>query len=142
MKKLIFLLISISVLNLLTINTMAQTEKLSEKSDTLCILWTSGDPDVAIKMVLMYANAAKQNKWFDEVELIIWGPSSKLTSENSEIQETLTNMMKKGVKIEACKACADQYGVSDKLKSLGIDVKYMGKPLTNILKSDKKLITF
>lgn len=142
MKKLLFLPVSILMLNLLSINTMAQTEKLKEKSDTLCILWTSGDPDVAIKMVLMYANAARQNKWFDEVELIIWGPSSKLTSENYEIQGTLGKMMENGVKIEACKACADQYGVSDKLKSFGINVKYMGEPLTEILKSNKKLLTF
>lgn len=128
--------------NLLTTNTMAQTDKTKNQSDTLCILWTSGDPDVAIKMVFMYANAAKQNKWFDEVELIIWGPSSKLTSENKEIQEYLAKMQKNGIKTEACKACADSYGVSDKLKSLGIEVKYMGQPLTETLKSNKKLMTF
>ena len=121
---------------------MAQSKNTTQNPDTLCILWTSGDPDVALKMVFMYANAAKQNKWFEQVELIIWGPSSRLTSENKEIQETLAKMMKAGVKIEACKACADQYGVSDKLKSLDIDVKYMGKPLTEILKSNKKLMTF
>lgn len=121
---------------------MAQTTKSKESIDKLCIVWTSGDPDVALKMVLMYANAAKQNKWFEEVELIIWGPSSKLTSENKEIQEILTKMLKTGIKIEACKACTDQYGVSDNLKSLGIDVLYMGEPLTRILKSNIKLLTF
>lgn len=121
---------------------MAQNNTLRSRSDTLCILWTSSDPDVAIKMVFMYSIAAKQNNWFSEVELLIWGPSSKLTSENAEIQEALTEMKKAGVKIEACKACADQYGVSDKLKSLGIEVKYMGAPLTDILKSNKKLMTF
>jgi hypothetical protein len=105
-------------------------------------LWTSGDPDVALKMVFMYANAAKQNGWWSQVELIVWGPSAKLTSENAEIQETLTKLMKAGVKTEACKACADSYGVSEKLEALGIDVKYMGQPLTEILKSNKKLVTF
>jgi len=142
MKKLILISIVFLIINLLSINIMAQTENSTKNSDTLCILWTSGDTDVAIKMVLMYDNAAKQNKWFNEVQLIIWGPSSKLTSENEEIQETLEQLMKIGVKIEACKACADQYGVSDKLKSFGIDVKYMGEPLTEILKSNKKLMIF
>lgn len=121
---------------------MAQTGKSNEKSDTLCILWTSDDPDVAIKMVFMYANAAKQNKWFDEVELIIWGPSSELTSENKEIQEYIAKMQLNGIKVEACKACADQYGIADKIKNLGIEVKYMGVPLAEILKSNKKLMTF
>lgn len=142
MKKNIFITITILFFSILSINTMAQNNTSKSNSDTLCILWTSGDQDVAIKMVLMYANAAKQNNWFGEVEPIIWEPSSKLTSENVEIQETLATMIKVGVKIEACKACADQYGVADKLKSLGIDVKYMGEPLTNILKSNKKLMTF
>jgi len=142
MKNFLFLTISILMFSLLSTYTMAQAEKLENQSDTLCILWTSDDPDVAIKMVFMYAIAAKQNKWFDEVELIIWGPSSKLTSENKEIQDYIAIMQKNGIKIEACRACADSYGVTDKLKSLGIDVKYMGQPLTEILKSDKKLMTF
>lgn len=142
MKKFILISISVLTLNLLTNNAMAQSSNTHYNSDTLCIVWTSGDPDVAMKMVFMYANTAKKNRWFDEVHLIVWGPSAKLASENKEIQETLVKMVENGVKIEACKACADQYGVSQNLKSLGIDVKYMGKPLTEILKSNKKLMTF
>jgi hypothetical protein len=44
-------------------------------------------------------------------------------------------MKEAGVALFACKACADIYGVSDKLSSLGIDVKYMGVPLTQYLKN-------
>jgi len=142
MKKLLFLFILLPVLALPAIRAEAQTNDRIAGKDTLCILWTSGDPEVAFKMVFMYANAAKQNSWFDEVELIIWGPSSKLTSENITIQESISKMLTKGIKFQACKACADQYGVSDKLKSLGVEVKYMGVPLTKTLKSNKKLITF
>lgn len=121
---------------------MVQNENKSVVPDTLCILWTSGDPEVALKMVFMYAGASKQNGWWRQVELIVWGPSAKLTSENAEIQESLANLTKAGIKTAACKACADSYGVSEKLEALGIEVKYMGQPLTEILKSDKKLITF
>jgi hypothetical protein len=32
--------------------------------------------------------------------------------------------------------CSDLYGVSDDLKRLGIEVKYMGKPLTDYLRDD------
>jgi len=142
MKKKTFIVITMLFFCALSVNATAQENAAQSSSDTLSILWTSGDPDVALKMVFMYASVAKQNNWFSEIELIVWGPSAKLTSENAEIQEKLAKMMKAGVKIEACKACADQYGVSDKLKSLGIDVKYMGVPLTKILKSNKKLVTF
>lgn len=137
-----FLLFLISGLTLPGIRATAQINDRVANKDTLCILWTSGDSEVALKMVFMYANAAKQNRWFDEVELIVWGPSSKLTSENIAIQESISKMLTKGIKVEACKACTDQYGISDKLKLLGIEVKYMGVPLTKILKSNKKLITF
>ena len=39
-------------------------------------------------------------------------------------------MKEAGVDLYAYKACADIYGVSDKLESLGINVKYMGIPFT------------
>ena len=42
----------------------------------------------------------------------------------------------------ACKACADRYGVSEVLAGMGIDVKYMGLPLTDRLKGDWEVITF
>ena len=51
-------------------------------------------------------------------------------------------MKEAGVELVACKACADLYGVSEKLESLGIEVKYMGVPLTEMLKSDWTTITF
>jgi hypothetical protein len=142
MNKKACMVVAILLLNLISYKLMAQTEKKTVEPDTLCILWTSGDPDVALKMVFMYANAARQNRWWSQVELIVWGPSAKLTSENTEIQQTLAKLMKAGVKTEACKACADSYGVSEKLEELGIEVKYMGQPLTEILKSNKKLVTF
>ncbi|NHB70363.1 DsrE family protein [Bacteroidales bacterium M08MB] len=123
-------------------STAYQTTPPNAQSDTLVILWTSGDPDVALKMVFMYAGTSARVKWWGHVRLIIWGPSSKLTAENPEIQQGIAKMQENGVVIDACKACADDYGVSDKLSSLGIDVKYMGKPLTEYLKSGKTVLTF
>jgi len=143
MKNILLLSFAVLLLNAVSHNVMAQEENAkNEKADTLCILWTSGDPDVALKMVFMYAYNAKKYEWWEGVELIIWGPSAKLTSENEQIQKEIQKMMKQGVQVKACKACADSYGVSDDLKELGVDVKYMGKPLTETLKSNKKLMTF
>jgi hypothetical protein len=119
-----------------------EVRNMNDQKDTLAILWTSGDPDVALKMVFMYAKGAIKNDWWNSINLIIWGPSSKLTSENKEIQNAIKEMQQLGIVVYACKACADQYGVADKLKELGIDVKYMGEPLTDFLKSDAKVITF
>jgi hypothetical protein len=52
-------------------------------------------------------------------------------------------MKEAGVELVACKACANIYGVADKLAGFGMDVKYMGVPLTEILKkSDWRTIAF
>lgn len=108
----------------------------------LAVLWTSGDPEVAHKVCLMYTHAAKKAKAFDEVLLIVWGPSARLLVGDKELQAKLKEMMVSGVKIQACVACADMYGVSEKLRELGIEVKGMGRPLTEMLKSDWKILTF
>ncbi len=108
----------------------------------LAVLWTSGDREVALKVAFMYTLNAKRQGWFDEVTLIVWGPSAKLLSEDAELQQQIQGMAEVGVEIVACKACADQYGVADALSGMGIDVKYMGRPLTDILQADWKVITF
>jgi len=108
----------------------------------LVILWTSGDKEVALKMVFMYTRNAIQNEWWKEVTFIVWGPSAKLASEDKEIQEGLKVMREQGIVLEACKACANMYGVSDDLTELGIDVKYMGGALTEYVKGNNKVLTF
>ncbi|MBW6536705.1 MAG: DsrE family protein [Mariniphaga sp.] len=120
---------------------MAQTNSDENTSDKLVILWTSDDPYLAERMVLMYAHAAKNNRWFNEVTIIIWGPSAKMVAENLKIQEKLKAMQKDGVEIKACIACATAYGVVEDLKNLDFEVKGMGKPLTDYLKSDAKVLS-
>ena len=138
----------IFIASFLSINCSAQNsnnDKINtemSRSNKLAVLWTSADKDVAEKMVYMYTyNAAKQ-EWWDEVVFIIWGPSSKLLSEDDDLQAYLKKMQDVGIKLYACKACADMYGVSEKLESLEIEVKYMGQDLTEYLKTDYKVITF
>jgi len=119
-------------------------ESAVESPSKLAVLWTSGDRDVALKMVYMYTyNAKKRGWWDDEVRFIVWGPSAKLLSEDAELQDYIRRMMEEGIDVVACQACADSYGVSDDLRGLGVNVMYMGQPLTELLKSAEwKVITF
>jgi hypothetical protein len=50
-------------------------------------------------------------------------------------------MLNHGITIEACKACCDNLGVTDKLTELGINVRYMGEALTDYIKSGEKILT-
>ena len=108
----------------------------------LAVLWTSGDPEVAHRACLMYTHAARKQKWFDEVVLIVWGPSARLLAADKDIQAKVKAMMADGVTVQACVACADSYGISAQLKSLGIEVRGMGAPLTDMLKQGWKVLTY
>jgi hypothetical protein len=119
---------------------LSKKERVKEKKtkpDELVVLWISGDREVALKMAFMYTFNSKRFRWgWKNVTLVVWGPSAKLLTEDKELQEHIFNMKEKGVKLLACKKCSDLYGVSDDLRRLGIEVKYMGKPLTDYLRDD------
>jgi hypothetical protein len=120
----------------------AQSETSANNQEKLVIVWTSDDPYTAERMVLMYAHASKTAGWFDEVTLIIWGPSAKMVAENIKMQEKLKAMQNDGVEIRACIVCANMYEVTEDLKAMGFDVQGMGKPLSDYLKSGAKVLTF
>ncbi len=107
----------------------------------LYVLWTNSDPVTAEKMVFMYTINSLLQGWWDEVTLIIWGSPTKLVGEDAAMQKLIQEAKEAGVHVTACKACADQLGVTDVLEKLDIEVSYWGKPLTEILKNDEKLLT-
>jgi hypothetical protein len=139
-KSLIILFMGI----LLSMSSMMKSQTINPEpaSDKLVVVWTSGDPMVAERVALMYTHAAKTSGWFKDVTLVVWGPSAKLITENIKLQEKVKAMQKDGVIVEACVACANAYGVAEDLRKLGYDVKGMGKPLTDYLKSGAKVLTF
>jgi hypothetical protein len=114
----------------------------SANPSRLCVVWTSGDPGVAKNVCFMYTLNAKKQGWFDDVHLVVWGPSAELLSRDTSLQGEIRAMQKVGVVTEACVVCARRYGVVEELRALGIDVKGMGVPLSERLKQDWKVITF
>ena len=145
MKKLEKFSIQLFVLTcmlMMTLPVEVNAQDLETKKEKLAVLWVSGDPDVAEKSCLMYTHAAKRNGWFDEVVLIVWGSSSRLLAENEALQEKVKAMIKDGVILEACIACSNMLGVTEELKALGIDVKGMGVPLTNYMKSGYHVLSY
>jgi len=120
----------------------AQIVKAGTPADTLVVLWSSGDPEVAEKACLMYTHASKKNNWFKEVILVVWGPSEKLLAENSMLKEKVAAMKTDGVIVEACIACSNMYGVTNDLRVCEVDVKGMGVPLTRYLKRGYRIVSY
>lgn len=109
----------------------------------LIVLWTSGEKDVFTKMVNIYTLNSKKRGWFDDITLIVWGPSAKLLAGDEELQEMITQLHDNGIVLEACIWCSNQYGVTEDLKELKIDVKGMGVPLSAYIKDPtKEVIVF
>lgn len=124
------------------ISTAAAGAEEIPGNEKMVIVWTSGDREVALKMVFMYTLNAKKRGWWEDITLVVWGPSAKLLTEDKELQEYMKQIMEAGVTVKACKGCSDQYGVSEQLEGLGINVLYIGKELSDYVKEERNVLTF
>jgi hypothetical protein len=145
MKKILIVVsVALAILSVGIANRSSwiHAQESASQSSRLAVIWTSGDPEVAHRVCFMYTDNAKKQKWFDEVTLIVWGPSARLLAGDKDLQAKIKVMLEDGVKVQACQACADSYGVTEQLRKMGIDVKYMGKPLTDLIKQGWHTLTF
>lgn len=110
--------------------------------DKLLIVWSTGEVEVAKKMVLLYSSVILPRGYWDEAHLMIWGPSAKLLVENTELQEMVAKVKETGVKLSCCVVCSDDYGVTKQLENLGVEAIHTGEIMTDALKNDWKVITF
>ncbi|BEQ16855.1 DsrE family protein [Desulfoferula mesophila] len=115
---------------------------MESKADTLVLIWSSRDREVAKNMVFMYAKNSRLKNWWPAVRLVVWGPSASLLAEDAELQAELEELKRAGVELLACRACADKYGVAPRLEELGLQVIYMGAPLTEYLQTGLPVLTF
>jgi hypothetical protein len=109
--------------------------------DKLHILWTTDNRETLFRMLAMYAINAKINTWWEQVNVIIWGPSAKLVKIDPQVQTEILEILANGVTVEACKDCADQYEATEVLIRLGVNVRFMGKPLTDYIKAGEKILS-
>ena len=116
--------------------------RIAAPEESLLIIWSSGDVDTAQRMVFMYSRNSMLHSWWQRVQLCVWGASAALLSENEQLQSGIQELQQVGVEVTACIACANSYGVTEKLRGLGITVKGMGQPLTEMLKEGWKVLTF
>ena len=111
------------------------------KKNELNVLWTTKDPVTSEHFLFLYTVNAKKRGWFDQVNIIVWGASASLIAENKTIQSLIAGAMREGIKIRGCLHCAKSLGVEKKLRDIGIELIYMGEPLTELIKSGGYVIT-
>ncbi len=109
----------------------------------LLIVWSSGEIEVAKKLILLYGSVMLPRGYWDEATIMIWGPSANLLAQDKELQKQFKVVQETGVKFNACVVCTDEDGISDKLQELGVELIHTGEMLTQALQSDDvKVLTF
>ena len=98
--------------------------------------------EVHKELTLRLALNAFKKDWMDEVRVILWGPTEKLAIENNWFKEQIKFLIDSGLEVYACKACSDEYGVSQQLADLGVNVDYMGRFTVKMLKEGWHQLTF
>jgi len=115
----------------------------NKTKNELLIVWSSGEREVALKLILLYGSVMLKRNYWDAATIMIWGPSAKLLAKDKELQERVKTVQESGVKFNACVVCSDDYGVSDTLSRMNIELIHTGEMLTQALQSDTtKVITF
>lgn len=107
------------------------------------ILWkTDNDIDIH-NLVIPFTSNAHSQKWFDEVTLLIWGASQKRILEDKMISERVKEIASQGIRVVACKMCAENIHTLEYLEGLSVEVLYTGELLSDALKdSDTEVVTF
>ena len=114
---------------------------MNAQEDKLLIVWSSADVEVARKMVLLYSGVILPRGYWDKAHLMVWGPSAKLLAEHDGLQTMVKTIAATGVSLSVCVVCSDDYGVTETLRSLGVEPIHTGELLTEALKTDWKVIT-
>ena len=111
-------------------------------ADNVFIILTSADYIVHKEVSLKYAFHALKQQWMDKVRVILWGPPEQMAVENKEFQQELKKLQENGVEIIACKACSDEWNISEDLACQGFNVMYVGKLVSDMLKTGWHQLTF
>jgi len=110
-------------------------------NDKLNILWLTDNKETIFNMLSMYVINSKKKGWWDNLNVILWGPSVNLVAHDMQVQTEIKEMFQNGVTIEACRDCCNNYGVVPIIEKMGISVRYMGAPLTQYIKDGEKILT-
>jgi hypothetical protein len=108
--------------------------------DKINILWTTDNKITVLTMLAVYVLNAKSRGWWKEINVIIWGASAKLVAEDTQVQTEVLEMLHSGINVEACRDCSDVCGVTDDLMRLGVNVRFMGQPLTDYIRSGEPVL--
>ena len=82
----------------------------------------------------MYALNAMKHGWLEDVKLVLFGPAENLFLEDVEFQDLVRQYMDLAKTPLACRFLSDKDGSSERLRDLGLDVQFVGAPISEAIR--------
>ncbi|MBN2796076.1 MAG: DsrE family protein [Clostridia bacterium] len=109
--------------------------------DKLVVLVTTNEKLALSDMVIPYIQDALNHEWWQDIIVILWGSSVKWVLNDTLVKTQMSELIKHGVQIKACKTVANQSNTTTALRSLDFDLVDPSQELTDYLKGNYKVLT-
>ena len=101
-------------------------------SDKVLIIISTANEEKA-RTGVMYCLRTLQEGWLEDAQLVFFGPGEQVLVDNPEIQEMVKQIKEVRTPL-ACKALSDKADRTAKIEALGVDVVYVGRPISDFIK--------
>jgi hypothetical protein len=103
-------------------------------SDKLLVIIATGERAKA-QAGVMYALNAVKHAWLGEVKLYFFGPAEGLLLDDEDLQVMVHDFRQLEGEPVACRFLADRDGQSEGLRELGVQVQYVGPPISELIRA-------
>ena len=100
----------------------------------LLIIIATGEKEKVLT-ALMYAKNAIKYEWIPTIRVVFFGPSQKLLAWDSDVSASAADLANFAEPL-ACKFISDRDELSEETAKLGIDVKYVGEPVSQMIRDE------
>jgi hypothetical protein len=102
-------------------------------SDKAVVIISTGEVEKAITG-LMWAQNAMIHGWMEDIKVIFFGPAQDLVLKDEQVKK-MAKEIAEGDKPIFCKFLSDRDGNSDQLTEIGMEVKYVGPMIADLIKT-------
>lgn len=102
-------------------------------SDRIIAIISSAEPGKA-RTGAMYAVNALKYGWLEDVKLYFFGPAEALLLKDTELQQLLREYQQMEETAVACRFIAEREGTGEQIAGLGVQVEYVGKMISDLIK--------
>ena len=114
------------------------------KAKALIIILSGADSPIKVKLGLNVAWRTKNSGAFEDVKLLFFGPGEDFIAktDDKEIIEAYSEVLKNDIIPQACVAIADGFGISDVLQEKKVELVRAGQRIAELMAEGYQPMTF